>query len=160
MIKLIDNFCPDDYFIKLRNTIFHSSFPWNYNQSSILPATKDSIPQFTHNFFLPGNERGTYEMLLPLRDLIKAKIFIKIKSNLNYKTERIIETGEHTDVEDNRFTSAVFNLNDNDGYTRIGNEKIYSKANRIIIFPSNITHTGTTCTNTERRVIINFIFID
>ena len=34
--------------------------------------------------------------------------------------------------------------------------KVKSVENRIVIFDSNLKHQGVTCTNEQRRVLINF----
>ena len=48
-------------------------------------------------------------------------------------------------------------MNSNDGYTLFEDgTKVESVANRLVRFPASIKHTGTTCTNANRRVLINF----
>jgi len=68
----------------------------------------------------------------------------------------------HTDVGnygENEFagaTTGIFYLNDNDGYTFFGTgEEVESKANRLVTFPVNTPHSGTSCTNTQNRVVLN-----
>ena len=52
---------------------------------------------------------------------------------------------------------AIYYLNTCDGYTYFkGGTKVESIANRIIIFPSEVWHGGTSVTNADRRVVINF----
>ena len=84
---------------------------------------------------------------------------MRIKANLNEQTDEIIETGYHTDYEDSRLKSAVYFLNTCDGYCKVMNKKIYSVENKIVIFNSNVLHTGSTTTNEKRRILINFIYI-
>ena len=80
----------------------------------------------------------------------------RIKANLNPRHHKIIKHGFHTDV-DYECNTAIFYLNTNNGYTEFedGN-KVPSVANRMIIFPSTVRHSGTTCTDAKRRVLINF----
>ena len=48
-------------------------------------------------------------------------------------------------------------MNTNNGYTLFENgTKIESVANRMITFPTNMKHTGTSCTDENTRVVINF----
>ena len=48
-------------------------------------------------------------------------------------------------------------MNTNDGYTEFENgHRVESVANRVVIFDSNIKHTGVSCTDEKRRVVINF----
>jgi hypothetical protein len=51
-------------------------------------------------------------------------------------------------------------MNTNNGKTIFKNGKqINSIENRIVIFDSNLQHTGTSHTDTKRRVLINFNYI-
>ena len=52
--------------------------------------------------------------------------------------------------------AAVLYVNDNDGYTEIGNKKIESVANRVSIFDGSIEHNSTTCTDQKVRVVMSF----
>jgi hypothetical protein len=47
-------------------------------------------------------------------------------------------------------------VNSNDGYTKFETgEIVESVANRIVIFDSDVKHTGTTCTNALGRFVVN-----
>ena len=51
----------------------------------------------------------------------------------------------------------VYYINTNNGYTEFENGvRVESVSNRACIFDSNLKHTGVTCTNEKRRVMINF----
>ena len=63
-------------------------------------------------------------------------------------------------TDDDGFKSAILFINDCNGYCRIGNEKIYSKENKLVLFDSKTKHTGSTCTDKSRRIVINFIFTE
>ena len=158
-MKIIDNFLDFKNFNHLKNLVFSQDFPWTYNEYCIDPPAPQ-INQFTHVFFWDNVARETYPLVLPIVNKLNPKSIGKIKGNLNLKPEKIMETGVHTDTADERFTSAVYFLNDNNGYCRIGDQKIYSKENSIVIFKSNILHTGSTCTDKNRRILINFVYID
>ena len=51
---------------------------------------------------------------------------------------------------------AILYLNTNDGYTCFedGN-KIKSIENRFVAFDSSLKHSGTTCTDEPRRIVLN-----
>ena len=54
-------------------------------------------------------------------------------------------------------TTSILYLNTNNGWTAIkGYGKVENVANRMVIFDSNLQHTGVTCTDQNRRVMINF----
>lgn len=158
-MKIINDFLDQKNYNHLKNVIFSQDFPWTYNEYCIDPPAPQ-VSQFTHVFFWNNMARETYPLILPLVNKLNPKSVGKIKANLNLKTKEVIETGEHTDTRDERFTSAVYFLNENNGYCRIGDKKIYSKANSIVIFKSNILHTGSTCTDENRRVLVNFVYVD
>ena len=65
----------------------------------------------------------------------------------------------HTDVSFDCRT-AVYYINSNNGYTYFENgEKVESVANRLVAFPSQMKHGGTTCTDTQTRVVINLNYL-
>ena len=48
-------------------------------------------------------------------------------------------------------------MNTNNGYTKFEDgTKIESVANRMVSFPTNTQHKGTSCTDQKTRVVINF----
>jgi hypothetical protein len=56
--------------------------------------------------------------------------------------------------------TAIFYLNTCDGYTIFNDgDKIYSVENTLIIFPGRLLHCGTTCTNENRRLVININYM-
>ena len=42
----------------------------------------------------------------------------------------------------------------------LGNKKVKSEDNKLLIFKSNEEHTGSTCTDLDRRILINVIYIE
>ena len=158
-MKIIENFLEQKDFNQIKNIIFSQDFPWTFNEYCVDPPAPQ-ITQFTHVFFWNNVPRETYPILKPLIDKINPKSIGKIKANLNLKTEKILETGIHTDTIDERFTSAIFFLNNNNGYCKINDKKILSKENTLVVFKSNESHTGSTCTDNSRRVLINLVYID
>ena len=83
---------------------------------------------------------------------------LRIKANLLYKTSKIIKHGYHTDFEpDLNNKTSIFYVNTNNGYTSFKNgRKVKSKENTLVEFDSKLEHSGTTCTDKEYRMIINF----
>ena len=55
--------------------------------------------------------------------------------------------------------AAIYYINDNNGYTMIGDKKVKSKGNRIVLFNANTKHYGTNSTNLNNRIVINFNYI-
>ena len=57
-------------------------------------------------------------------------------------------------------TTGIYYVNTNDGYTVFEDgTKIDSVANRICIFPYYLKHSGTTCTNANRRIALNINYV-
>ena len=66
--------------------------------------------------------------------------------------------GYHTDLTGSTHTSILY-MNTNNGYTKFKKGgKVKSVENRMVIFPSDLEHQGFTCTDNQRRVVINFNF--
>ena len=51
-------------------------------------------------------------------------------------------------------------MNTNNGYTRFKKSKVRSEENKMVIFNSKEEHTGSSCTDQEFRVVINFNYYD
>ena len=159
-VEVIDNFLPDSQFKSLENIFLGCEFPWYYNFAD----HKDNQFQFTHTFFdsrPPWNGSQTY--FSTVRMFLKplgARGLIRIKSNLQTKTifHRKSPRGYHIDFA-NVLTS-IYYVNTNNGWTHIkGHGKVKSVANRMVVFDSNLEHTGYSCTNENVRVVINFNFV-
>jgi len=90
-------------------------------------------------------------------------LLFKNKANLLTKTEKTIEHKMHIDYKSDinkKITTGILYINTNNGYTRFNKgKKINSFENKFITFNSNELHTGTTCTDENYRVVINFNYI-
>ena len=102
-------------------------------------------------------------------DKLNILCWVRIKLNIVFSRESIIEHGFHTDVsskvpdmvvdKDNIKTS-IYYFNTNNGYTLFKDgKKIDSVQNRLITFPSSMEHTGTTCTDQPFRLVLNMNYI-
>ena len=77
------------------------------------------------------------------------------KANLNPPSNTLVEYNKHTDQKF-KCKAAIYYVNSNDGYTIIGDQKIESKANRIVFFDADVPHSGTNSTDCKNRMVINF----
>ena len=170
-MEVIDNFLSEYQFKQINNVILTDHFPWYWNGET-LPSDDDYYNpndyQFTHRIFdlAEGEILSDY---YPLFDMVQQKLRVscldRIKLNLNPKTVFHRKGGYHTDQRHPREgyplhqKTAVLYLNTNNGWTQFKKGgKVKSVANRIVIFDSNLEHTGVTCTNEKRRVILNFTY--
>ena len=153
-MKIINNVLTKEEFLKIKDTFTSVFFPW-YITKEVLVG-QDNY-QFTHNFyqdFLIKSEQ--FVLLEPILKILNPSAIIKIKANLQPRTEKIIEHGMHTDVKIKNSKTAVYYVNTNNGYTKFkNNKKINSQENTLVIFNSNIEHTGTTCTDEDYRIVLN-----
>jgi hypothetical protein len=172
-IRAIDNFLnPEDWKViseamlgtnEPRGPAGHVGWVWN---PAVTTGTGSEICdelddwQFTHTIFnqLGYEQSPLFNFIQPIISdpRLNVRAIQRIKANLNPRHHKIVKHGFHTDV-DYECNTAIFYLNTNNGYTEFedGN-KVPSVANRMIIFPSTVRHTGTTCTDEKRRVLINF----
>ena len=161
-MKIIDDFLPVYHFKEIQNIFLGGEFPWYFGNGVLRP--NDGQYQFTHEIF---NIRtgGVLSSYYSLFDVVQKKLGVRrldrIKSNLNPKTVFHRKGGYHSDnsLGDSyqHTKTAVFYVNTNNGWTHIKNGgKVKSVENRIVIFDSNLYHTGVTCTDKIRRVIVNF----
>ena len=164
-MEVIDNFLSEYQFKQINNVILTDHFPWYWNGET-LPSDDDYYNpndyQFTHRIF-DLSDGGILSDYYSLCDIIQQRLGVRklsrIKMNLLPRTFFHRKGGMHTDLWG--LTSiqktAIFYGNTNNGWTEFKKGgKVKSVANRIVIFDSNTEHTGVTCTNEKRRVIVNF----
>lgn len=150
-IKIIDNFLSDAEFNSIFSLLADSEFPWFYG----LVVSRSQYTQFTHCFYNYDQPTHYYSRLRFIREKLNVKSFVRIKANLNPKTEILQEHDFHIDYPDMK--TAILYLNTCNGYTKFKDgTKVDSIKNRIVIFDSNLEHTGTSCTDQHCRLLINF----
>ena len=162
-MKVINNFLTKEEHKKLEKDIMGPFFPWYYNDIVVYKNDPLGHFQFIHLFYENNslNKSNLFEMLRPIIDKIKPLSVLRIKANLSSRTDKIIEHSFHTDFEnDDRITTGIFYVNTNNGYTKFKNNKLQkSVANKFIEFNSTENHAGTSCTDENVRVVINFNYI-
>lgn len=159
--KIIDNFLPKESFDNIKNSLTNNFFPWYLSNG--VTDKNDGHMQFCHTFYF-DNEKlsGYFNLLVPILEKFKFDALVRIKANLLFKTNKIIEHDFHEDITYNDknliANTAVYYLNTNNGYTKFKNKNIIvnSVENRMLIFKSNLEHCGTTCTDSDFRAVINF----
>ena len=158
-LKVIDNFLSEYQFKQIQSVVMSYDFPWFYN-SGILRENEPGRYQFIHHFYKPeeigpASSSEYYSLLDFCQNKLGVKKLRRIKGNLNTRTVFHRKTGWHYDYAD--MTTAILYHNTNNGWTEIeGYGKINSVANRVVIFDSNLKHTGVTTTDEKIRVMLNF----
>lgn len=163
MIEKKDNFFNDIYIKGLVKELTTPNFPW-YLQHNV-SVENDGHIQMTHNIYMnSGPQSHLWDLTIPIVEKLNACSIIRMKVNLLFRTDKVIEHGWHIDITDapKIAKSAVLYLNTNNGYTKFETgEKIESVENRIVIFPNNLKHTGATNTcKTPYRLVLNVDYIE
>ena len=150
----MNNFLPTETFFNIKKQIESNTFPWYLDK-----ATDENSPlQFCHSFLHDKKMSSFISILYPIMEKLKANYFYRIKANLNWKTDKIIETGFHVDSDNPKLKSSIYFLNTCDGYCRIEDTLFFSEENSLITFNSNTMHSGSTTTDSEKRLLINFVY--
>ena len=156
MIKVIDNFLPEEEFQSIQSLMLGSQFYWFYQKGRT--ADDDGLYLMLHMFYQPevGENSDYLPMWNTFMNKVEAKKCMRIKANLTFKTSKIEPAPFHIDYND--IKTATFYINTNDGYTEFKNGvRVNSVANRVCIFDSNLEHRGTTHSEGgHQRVVVNF----
>ncbi len=159
MIKEINNFLSKEEFKSIEENILNNPFfPWFPQTYKVF--RNDGENQLTHMFYTENEPRSHFiKFLNPIVDKLNPLSLIRIKANMSYKENSIRQFLMHNDQVKNfkDLKTAIFYLNTNNGKTIFENGKeVKSEKNKMIIFPNELKHCGTTHTDTSYRFIINF----
>ena len=163
MNKIIieDNFLDKDIFDGIKNTIFdaNSIFPWFLQNYKVDKG--DGEIQFTHLFFEKHVINSDYfKVLNPLIKKLKVRALQRMKVNNTIKTNKIRLYKYHVDFDTSKNEAigktSLFYLHTTNGPTvfKTG-KKVDCVANRMVTFPTNTKHTGSTHTDSLLRGVIN-----
>ena len=155
-VNVVDNFLKKEEYTNLRQILESYNFPWYFYLHTANKTNDIFDYQFIHLFYRDDVPNSDYfDILKPLIKQINPISLIRVKANLNPISHKLVKFDKHVD-QPIKCKVAVYYINDNNGYTVIGKEKIKSKSNRIVFFDSNVEHYGTNSTNCKNRMVINF----
>jgi|MEHZ01.5.fsa_nt_MEHZ011328834.1_2 hypothetical protein len=160
---IITNFLNQNAFNSIKELLLDETVPWLYNSGVNMPNAADY--QFVHGIWSASasaipTSLDIWNSMSPILTYLEPSVLLKIKANLRTKTNKIEESDYHCDIVIPGSLTAIFYINTCDGYTKFKDgDKIKSVENTLIVFPSNLHHLGTTCTDEKRRVLININFI-
>jgi len=166
-MELLDNYLPVNQFRELQSIFLGPNFPWFYNDCINL-STDPGGYQFVHSLYSTnkGPSSNYYNLVAPIIEKLSPEsILIRVKCNLNPRTnDHVVLGGYHTDIPTTQslnFKTAIFYLNTNNGYTKFETgEKVQSVENRMLLFYANEKHTGVSCTDKNRRVVMNINYVE
>lgn len=175
-IRLIDNFLPHEIFKEFQSIFLDKNFPWYFRDSSVFDD--DNSPQFAHAIYTDMEPTSPcWEYVKPILieglNLKNHQSILRVKVNATPAQSSVIKKRLHYDlVEDGEkdklkldenypakvcpHNVAIIYINSNDGCTYFKDgAKVESIENRCVIFPGNLMHCGSTCTNSPLRIILN-----
>ena len=168
-MEIIDDFLDEDVFTELQKGLMSSHVSWYFVPFTDVICPNNDQFYFGHNIYMNYQWSSNLSATIhPLISTINPMALHMIRANLMTKSEKHIESDFHTDLDKNspttnkknQWTTAIFYINDCNGYTKLeGGKRIESKANRLLTFSSNTRHLGATCTDKKRRVLINLNYI-
>jgi hypothetical protein len=164
-IKILDDWLPLAQFEPLADFLSSNEFPWYFNDTingwdQETPSNPLTNFQFTHMFIRDAVPVSHYlSEIMPLIVTLEAIAVLRCKANLNPVCAAQSDAGMHVDYT-SPMTTAIFYLNSNNGGTAFEDGSFtQSKANRLVIFPSNVLHSSRGCTDAKRRLVLNFNYI-
>tara|TARA_R100001244_G_scaffold100382_1_gene74846 strand:- start:55 stop:546 length:492 start_codon:yes stop_codon:yes gene_type:complete len=160
MFKVVDNYLPASDFSVLKEAMVSEIFPWYLVTKSSHTSSDRFDYHMGHAFYAADYggkiNSGNFNVVIPVIEKIKVNSLIRVKANLKFVTNKIIKSEPHIDQERFECKVAIFYVNTNNGYTMIGDKKVNSVENRIVFFNSKLKHYGTSCTDQQTRIVINF----
>lgn len=160
-MKVYKNFLDIEDFNKIKKVFLNSDFPWFYNSQITTHSKLLGDFQFSHILYVDNLAQSNYfNLLKPVMDKINCLSIVRIKANLLTKTDSNVDYGFHTDYHDDRITTGILYINTNNGYTKFKDGNLEkSEENKYVEFNSSVPHSGSSCTDENIRVVINFNYI-
>ena len=164
-MEVITNFLGKDDAAALRAVFLGSDLNWFFHRhiSHIEEREEDNLRQFQFTHMLYDINKGSVspfsaDIMALFKERLKCYAMMRVKANLIPHTPEIEKHDFHTDfvgsILDNMYTG-VYYVNTCDGYTEFEDgTKVESIANRMVIIPTNIKQTGTTCTDQQTRIVL------
>ena len=161
-MKVYKNFLDKESFKNIKNLLTSEDFPWFL--TPIVHYSKGNFnSQLVHIFYVNNAVNSNFfNVLKPIYKKLNFFSLLRLKANFIMRTETIIEHTMHTDYVNPscKIYTGILYINTNNGYTKFSNGKIIkSEENKYIEFDSQLEHTGTSCTDEEYRIVLNFNYI-
>ena len=158
-VKVIENCLSKENFNFIKEKIYSKYFCWFLNSG--ISYQNDGNIQFIHTFYNDNKINSPFFVnLKSIVEILNPLSIIRVKANLLTKTDKIIKHGLHID-QNFKCKTAIFYINTNNGFTEFEDEtKILSEENKLVIFDNFLKHTGTSCTDKNERIVINFNYIE
>jgi len=159
-IVLMENFLKEDIFLKIKNILLSSDFPWFYNSYTGDINDKNNF-LFYHYLFKDNQQTSDFFnlILVPILSKLECSLLLRAKINLYTKKEKAIKTAYHVDQKYNHKV-ALFSINSNNGFTLFEDGRnIISKENQIAFFDGDLKHSSVNQTDENLRINININYL-
>ena len=161
-VEIKDNFLPHDEWIYV-STWFINHCQWLYRPVCVNKNDHSDDFQFVHVFWDPtkGTVSNSISVISIMMQMIDPRAWLKIKANLRMKSDKVRITQMHNDFDNlTESTTSIYYLNTNNGGTYFENgSRVQSKENRLVTFPTNLKHAGSSSSDTKERIVLNFNYI-
>ena len=164
MIKVYDKFLSEADFEVVSSFFLSSDIPWFFNNSIARGEEGLDGYQFVHSFCNVENpfssDKSQYsKFITPIFNKLNPRYILRVKANLRPRTVEPFQSSWHTDT-DIASKTCIFYINSNNGYTTFKDDtRVYSLENRLLLFDSHIEHSGVSCTNEKKRIVLNINYI-
>ena len=156
-VEVVDNFLSEYHFDLLHSYFMGEDMAWFYRDGIVNDS--DGGFQFTAGIFVEGKKFDLFSFIEPCLSKLGCNTVHRIKANLRPRTLIHRKSQYHIDLTGAppNLKTAIYYINTCNGYTKFKKGgKVKSVANRMVIFNHNMEHTGVSCTDKKRRVVINF----
>lgn len=164
-MKVIDDFLPKSSFETIQQFFLSADLPWFWSPGISGNEQGVQYYQFVHKFFDTKNpfqncQSVKYSKFLqPILNKLSPEHLFRIKANLRPHTSSHVISEWHTDMTIGQ-TTAIFYPTSNNGYTLFKDgSKVDTVANRICIFDGHLLHSGASCTDESRRIVLNINYM-
>ena len=160
--RIKDNILKKEVFKPLQKLLTSDHFPWFYANHQV---AENNDPSFLFHTFYYNNfvNSDSFKILNPLLDYLNPVALINIRANLQLNRTNV-NSNYHVDsvpAKALKHKTAIFYINTNNGYTEFNDgTKVDSVENRMLIFPSKLSHRAVAQTDEDQRIVINFNYFD
>jgi hypothetical protein len=175
IVKVIDDFLPQETFQPIKELVMSQKFPYFYRASISYDREKDSLNSYLSHFLYKDDDsadcdvaRGPWSEYFKQFNPIVTKIkeyddtfftLLRMKANLYSRTETVQVHEWHVDY-DYSHKGIILYFNNNDGYTELfDGTKIESVENRALFFDPGKDHRSTNCTDQKARFNLNVNYL-
>jgi len=166
-IQIFDDALNQQVFDDISSLIMSRDFAWYYKPESTQKyaamadvAESHYSYQFSHMFYFNQVPLSEHFMptMIPVLEKLNCFSLVRMSANFMPPMQGNYIQGIHTDSP-TQCRSAILYLNTNNGKTVFQTgEEIESIANRLVVFDSNLEHSGVTATDLGGRYVLNILF--